>query len=278
MHYSEYPPHPLLTDHIRFYWTIQSEFVTDKQPFITMGGLEFVINLADELSVENRQGCMLPIDQGLVIGPMINAGWVHINGPTHLLGITFKPGVAINELLNIKAQDVSSRFVEFTDLWHEPDQHIVHQCKDARNNINRQLSLLNHHFLKKLSELKNDPLISIALDTIEKQRGRTKVVQLAQQLGLSRCQFVRRFNDVVGLSPKQFCRLERMRYAFYQLMATPSINRAALALDCGYYDQAHFNRDFKDFTGLNPSEGRKCVSNLGKLLICPNTESVVDAA
>jgi len=58
----------------------------------------------------------------------------------------------------------------------------------------------------------------------------------------------------VGLTPKRLARIYRFHAALRGLQATTTLDWAQLALDCGYYDQSHLSRDFREFTGRSPEE------------------------
>ena len=58
----------------------------------------------------------------------------------------------------------------------------------------------------------------------------------------------------LGLTPKLFCRVSRFQKVIRTAHAHGDINWTQLALDCGYYDQAHFIHDFQSFAGITPSE------------------------
>ena len=68
-----------------------------------------------------------------------------------------------------------------------------------------------------------------------------------------RCQLERRFLWEVGLTPKRLSRIVRFQRAI-DLLRTTDERWAAVALDCGYYDQAHLNREFRDFAGQSPGQ------------------------
>ncbi|MEO8359629.1 MAG: helix-turn-helix domain-containing protein, partial [Vicinamibacteria bacterium] len=84
--------------------------------------------------------------------------------------------------------------------------------------------------------------------------GAVELTALADVLHLSARQFRRRFEFAVGLPPKRFSRLIRFQRVFEQKREGDARAWSQVALDCGYYDQAHFNRDFKAFTGVRPKD------------------------
>src|SRR4029079_19485760 len=91
---------------------------------------------------------------------------------------------------------------------------------------------------------KVDRLASKAVLLIEAGGGAIDVARLARGLGISTRQLERRFKDAVGLPPKLFCRIQRFQRVFQQIEAGRGWVETALA--CGYYDQAHLVRDFRD--------------------------------
>lgn len=77
---------------------------------------------------------------------------------------------------------------------------------------------------------------------------------LATTSCLSTRQFERVFKDRIGLSPKFFSCLVRFANAWVAKEGSPTLSWFAIAHQCGYYDQMHLIRDFKEFAGTNPSE------------------------
>ncbi len=75
---------------------------------------------------------------------------------------------------------------------------------------------------------------------------------LVEQSNYSSKQFIHLFKKWVGLSPKEYQRVLRFGQALQMIHTEETIEWAALSADCGYYDQAHFIKDFKSFSGFSP--------------------------
>ncbi|MGK8522261.1 helix-turn-helix domain-containing protein [Nocardia asteroides] len=98
------------------------------------------------------------------------------------------------------------------------------------------------------------PELSWAWRTVIGSGGGIAVGPLATQIGWSRQHLTRRFSREFGLSPKLAARITRFERARRMLAHTPSyITIAQVAATCGYYDQAHLDRDFADLAGTSPT-------------------------
>jgi len=84
--------------------------------------------------------------------------------------------------------------------------------------------------------------------------GQVSIGSLSAELGWSRRRFAEQFREDVGLAPKVFARVLRFHRAVESLKAPEPRTLSDVALDCGYYDQAHFDRDFRLFAGVTPTE------------------------
>jgi AraC-like DNA-binding protein len=82
--------------------------------------------------------------------------------------------------------------------------------------------------------------------------GRLQVATLAAELGTTRKHLAERFREEIGVSPKTLSRILRFRSAF-RLLDVGQLTLPEIALRCGYFDQAHLNRDFREFAGETPA-------------------------
>ena len=88
-------------------------------------------------------------------------------------------------------------------------------------------------------------------------RGRLRVGDLAAEIGCSRKHLAVRFSEHVGLPPKLCARMLRVRHASEQVGSSHRGDLAEIAAKCGYYDQAHLDRDFRELMGTSPSAYRR---------------------
>lgn len=102
------------------------------------------------------------------------------------------------------------------------------------------------------------PLAEV-LDTLHRGCGKPlRIEALAEQAGLSWSQFERRVRGITGLTPRQLLTKSRIEMAAEALRST-DVGLSTIAIDCGFYDQAAFSRQFRSATGLSPGEYRRAV-------------------
>jgi methylphosphotriester-DNA--protein-cysteine methyltransferase len=101
--------------------------------------------------------------------------------------------------------------------------------------------------------LSRDAACASALAELQRTPERLNIKGLAARIGLSQRQLLRHFDERVGLAPKTLARVFRFQRVVERLDKERRAHWADIAVDAGYYDQSHFVRDFRQFTGLNPS-------------------------
>lgn len=97
-----------------------------------------------------------------------------------------------------------------------------------------------------------DLLVDAALFHIHQTKGTLRINELADRLCISQSPLEKRFRQIVGASPKKFSSIVRLQHAIHRLRSPHSL--VETGLDAGYFDQAHFSKEFKAFTGATPLE------------------------
>ncbi|QEL17731.1 DUF6597 domain-containing transcriptional factor [Limnoglobus roseus] len=165
-----------------------------------------------------------------------------------LLGIRFKPGGAY-PFLREPLDRIHNRQVVLTDLWGPFAADLHGRLTDARTHDER-FQLLEEAFLHRLPlSGRRHPAIARAAEEFVASGGRLSVTPLSLRANLSPRRFIELFRREIGLTPKTFCKVQRFQRAIYHLDTSPLSGLARVALTCGYYDQAHLNRDFRELAG-----------------------------
>ena len=125
------------------------------------------------------------------------------------------------------------------------------QLAEAPDHPNR-LALVERFLLARLQPSGPGPLVAHAIRTIQTSHGLASMKALAQSLAISQDALEKRFRRSVGTPTKQFASLVRFRHLLS--IQQPGTRLTDLAYEAGYFDQAHFIRDFRLFTGQSPQE------------------------
>lgn len=114
----------------------------------------------------------------------------------------------------------------------------------------QRISIIENFLISKLNPVRQDILVLSAMSMIYKSRGNIRIKELAKSLHISQSPLEKRFRQAVGTSPKKFSSLVRFRNSVAQYR--PDTSLTDLGYETGFYDQAHFIREFRNFTGDSP--------------------------
>lgn len=120
---------------------------------------------------------------------------------------------------------------------------------EAKTDKEKILAVENF-LLGRLNNVEPDKLILAALALIHKHKGNIRIKEMAEQLHTSQSPLEKRFRQIVGTSPKKFASIVRFKHVLAQYQ--PGLSLTELGYEAGFYDQAHFIKEFKLFTGQTP--------------------------
>ena len=160
-----------------------------------------------------------------------------------LVAVRFRPG-AWKPLFDIPADRLTDRIVPLEDLWGKRAGPLLERLSDART-VEQCVRILSPQPAGSLP-------VQGAIDWMERRHGCVSMDHLARLCGMSPRQLRRTFIEQTGIGPKFLARVLRFRHAAAR---APLANGdfAGLAVECGYYDQAHLIRDFREFAGETPA-------------------------
>lgn len=173
---------------------------------------------------------------------------------THLIGVSLKAEAAF-AVLRSPLGELTDRGVPGSLVLSDADR--LRDRLGNETSFTRQRHLVECWVLRRLRSDRAGERVGAAARLIRRSGG---VQVAAVELGLSRRQLQRLFGERVGVSPADYLRVARFATALPRLHTTASL--ADVAASCGYFDQAHFCRDFKTFSRMTPSEYRQAVSSV----------------
>ncbi len=128
---------------------------------------------------------------------------------------------------------------------------VAEQLNEAKTDIER-INHVEKFLIARINHKANDELVNLAVTFIKQHAGNIKITTLVEKLNISQSQFEKRFRKMVGASPKKFASIVRLKHILNTSSKRNSLTE--LGLDAGYFDQAHFIKDFKSFTGETPEQ------------------------
>jgi AraC-like DNA-binding protein len=256
MLFHRYIPAPPLSDFVALLWLYEGYRQPHaKERLLPDGSMELVVNLNDDLTriYEPRDTERFRTLTGSVVVGAHSEYFVIDTAEQHTVaGVHFKPGGAF-PFLGLPASELRNTLVSLEDLWGGLARQLRERLLEA-GTPQAKLQVLERVLLARAAaRLERHPAVSFALQEFHGLPHTRTIAAVTGQIGLSAKRFIQVFSGEVGLTPKLFCRVRRFQRVLRRIGARRPVEWAAVAADCGYFDQAHFIRDFRAFSGINPS-------------------------
>ena len=156
-------------------------------------------------------------------------------------------------LFGLPMHELTDRVVELDEVMGRPAADELVGRLWERPGWEQRFDFLDAALAARLAEARMPrPELTWAWGRLRATDGRVGMGWLAQELGWSHRRLIKRFRESVGMPPKTLARILRFERVAERLRAAGEPCLADVALDGGYYDQAHLNRDFREFAGTTP--------------------------
>jgi AraC-like DNA-binding protein len=255
MRYEEFRPAEPLTRFIKCFWVLESAAAHSAVPerILPDGCTEIVFHLADPFDQHHSDGTTERQPLALLVGQMRGHLLIQPTGRVRVLGVRFWPGGAY-PFLTLPQNEIAGRVIALDSIWGAMTREIHSRIADAATPADsaRQVETI---LLARLNNFRgHDDGVMRAIGLILRSGGCLPVESLAENMGISLRRLDRTFNTRVGLPPKTLCRIVRFQRVFKVLEQKASgRDWVQIALDCGYYDQSHFIKEFSAFAGKGPT-------------------------
>jgi len=252
MSYKLHEPALPLRRYIDFIWKAeQSGAASSRRRIYPDGAMALVIHLKEPTATYFVDDKAHSIRVPLIAGPYSRSFQIDPSQSKLVIGVHFRPGAA-RLFYPVAAHELRDTDVALSDINPtEADCLLNEICSVADERA--QFCVVERYLTRKLAfSAAIHPVIDYAIEQFARAGGMRSIRTVQTDTGLSHTRFIQLFREHVGLTPKLFCRIRRFQRLIGSIQRGIPTNWAELALDCGYFDQAHLIHDFRAFAGVTP--------------------------
>ena len=253
-------PHNSLASFIDDYilCTSENKIITFNGSWPASNETSLVFYLADnpQTHINGYKDSILANKTNCLVGLLTrHNGLVNFTGKYHTFLIQFKAN-GFNKIFRMPMYEFTDRIFTAEEVFGKQTNELHEQLLNAAN-IQQMACFADNFLLSFLNKQKKTAILHDAITAISKELYNTATVlsiaQYAYKANMSIRNFERRFTEQAGVSPKFYTKLMRFNEAVKIKSAQPKKNWTSIAYDCGYFDQMHLIKDFKQFSNESPS-------------------------
>jgi len=253
MDYSVYDPSPELKQFVKCFWTLEDKRAQEpvRQRVVPDGCMEMIFHYADVYKQYFEDGSSVIQPRSFIFGQITKYIEICPTGISGIVAARFLPE-GLTPFLTVPVSALENKAVSLVDLFGEKGKNLEDNVIAATDNRQR-ISLIEEFLIALLADPQTiDSVTKACVETIYQSRGRIDMLQLADKMNINRRNMERKFTSTIGMSPKQLSKVVRLQTTLRMLEQKKFTSLTSLAYENGYYDQAHFIKDFKEFTGMSP--------------------------
>lgn len=256
MDYQTFKPHADLGSLVKCYWTLEIPAAKDaqKQLIVPDGCIEMIFILGDDVRRYTSEEEFIIQPREMVLGQITEPFFVQPTGYVNSFAVRFYPYGFAN-FVSTPISQLANKETPLVLLFGEKTSKELGQRIAQAPDTGRRIGIVERLLLDMLNDKATvDNIVKTTIDTILLTKGSAPISEILKGDLSKRRQLERRFMKQVGISPKQLGKVIRLQTALKMLLNRQSANLTRIAYESEYYDQAHFNKDFKEFTGTTPGE------------------------
>ncbi|MFP5228642.1 MAG: DUF6597 domain-containing transcriptional factor [Acidobacteriota bacterium] len=248
-------PAPPLASLVRCFWYWETAPLPHaRERLMPSGEASIVFNLRDdEMRLYEADDLDRYTSCGVaaLTGPRTGCFAIDTACEDRVIGIEFHPGGTF-PFFRAPAGELANQSIPLDCLW--PAAREIREQLLAAPSVDAMFAILERALLTHMVRpLELHPATEFARTSICRAPHVATIAAIVDRIGLSQRRFIEIFRDQVGLPPKAFCRVRRFQRVLRSVHRQDRVDWAQVALDGGYYDQAHFIHDFQSFSGMTPA-------------------------
>jgi len=251
-----FPTHPLDRFVERLWYFNAPRRAFSKERMMPSGAGTLIVNLLED-EVRSYHGDTLETVQRLP-GAALTAAQsrsfvIDTIEQTDVMGVEFHPG-GTWPFFDAAADELVNQHISLKDLWGDCAESLRARLLAARTPRDKFLVLEQALVDLAVRPIEVDDCVAHAVQALSRSPQIQTISTLGRRMSISARKFSRIFTQQVGLKPKTFLRVQRFNRVLTQIGLGREIDWASVVAQCGYYDQAHFIKDFRAFSGFTPTE------------------------
>ena len=250
--YREYNPCQVLQDTVKCFWTHEGIYPTDSKQDITPDGcVELIFSFGNPYLLLTTTP-PTPLATGAIVGFQDKTMPILLRGTIQVVAARLFAWSAL-ALVHDNVGKFTNAVTALGSDWDSLAERLKTQVTQGQ--YDAAVTILEDFLIQRALLRKYDlKLIQTAAKLLHHTKGEFRISELADYCEVSVRQLERGFRHVIGTSPKVFARTVRFQEAQQRLLFDPDADLTSLAYECGYFDQAHFIKDFKAFVDKTPTE------------------------
>lgn len=249
-------PSAILSEYIKYYWVLEADESDGEigERVIPTGNIELMFHYRNMFVCKRDSVLLHTQPRSFICGLSSEYLDVVTNGKSGVIAVTFKPAGACN-FYRFPLLEIENIKVDLHEIDCSEFRFTEEQICEAKS-LPERIAIVERYLLRHLKPIDTDDLklINQGIRLINGCGGLITASELSSQLFLTCKSLQRKFSSFVGKSPKQFIRIVRFQQLLRKLSNIGDSSLTQIAIDCGYFDQAHFIKDFKALSGYTPKE------------------------
>lgn len=250
-----YEPNIELTEFVKRYWTLdgERENIPLKNTIVPDGTMKLIFHYGDTYKHHSQNGEITILPKCFLIGQLTKPYVIEPVGVTGSFVVQFKPNGFL-PFSTIPIKEMENKAIPLDILFGEDGRKLGEQILNA-NSTPERIQIIEIFLFKQLAKKKTiDYIVKSTVETIFDRKGQFSVNEFSEKNHINRRQLARKFSSAIGLSPKQLAKTIRIQETLKVLLNEEITSLTDLAYENEYFDQAHFIKEFREFTGLTPKE------------------------
>ncbi len=256
MNFQIVQPTGLLKNYIKYYCFMESGIHEENvvERVIPTENIQLMFHYKNPFVVYQPNDIITKQPRSIISGLSSSYSDVSTFGEAGVIFVMFHP-VGACHFFNFPLSEIENQSIDLSDIFNREIKQ-VEETLYIKKTVKEKVSVIEDFLLKKYSPILScdNLLILKGVEIIKHYKGQITAVNLSSRLSITSKSLERKFSGNLGKTPKQYIKLIRFQETLLDFSINKEINLTEYAYRNGYFDQSHFIKDFKTYSGFTPKE------------------------